>query len=477
LDRKADISVEEYCALDALTLADLIRRGEVTAENLLQAALLRLEQSAQVNAVAHLFSEPVAARPCGREARFAGVPFLAKDIALQLRGTRLTLASALFAGATCADDDTLARRLKEAGLVIFGRTNMAEMGLGVVTAPKSFGPTRNPWAPDYNAGGSSGGAAAAVAAGIVPFAHATDAFGSIRVPASHCGVFGFKPSRMRVPMGPGIAEALAGMSSVHCVSRSVRDSAVLLDATNGPDQGDPYAAVDMRGSCEAAIGEEPRRLRIAFCVDGPGGIAVDGAIQKIVRDVADHLSQLGHELIEMAIPGDAEQLQRIMRVIAGTTALASAKARMRVLGLDRLDSFVEPATAGWIEDAAVLGALDYLEAVQAMHRAGRQVGQFFSVYDAYLSPTTAELPVAANRPAPQTSAALMDEIFRHAPFTGIYNIAGAPAMSVPAGMSTSGLPVGAQIGAAPGADRLLFALAAQIERTRPWPLLAAPAAA
>jgi Asp-tRNA(Asn)/Glu-tRNA(Gln) amidotransferase A subunit family amidase len=213
-------------------------------------------------------------------------------------------------------------------------------------------------------------------------------------------------------------------------------------------------------------------MRIAYSLDGPDGIFVNEAIQESVRSLAHHLSALGHEVVEANIPVNIERLRRVIRVIGGTTALVSAKVGLCLLGLDRLESLVEPATADWIEDASELSAADYLETVQIMHRMGRQVGQFFSVYDAYLSPTTAELPLTADRPAPHTAAALIDEIFRHAPFTGIYNVSGAPAMTIPAGMSPSGLPIGAQVGAAPGADRMLFALAAEIERTRPWPLLA-----
>ena len=253
--------------LDALALAAQIRQDACQAREVLEEAINRIrKRDPQVNALAaeSFDAARMAVAPGVARGPFFGVPFLHKDLAISVAGLKLNAGSRLFGDVISTRDGTLAARQRAAGLVFLGRTTTAELGLNITTETEAFGDTRNPWNLAHSVGGSSGGAAAAVAAGYVPLAHGTDAAGSIRIPAAHCGLFGFKPSRIRNPAGPDVAEGMAGLAVQHCVSRSVRDSAALLDVTHGPDIGDPYAAPPMTGTFLSAVQEEPRPLRIAW---------------------------------------------------------------------------------------------------------------------------------------------------------------------------------------------------------------------
>jgi len=452
----AAISASEYAEHDAIALAGLVRAGDATPAELLESAIARAEERADLNAIAHLMPMDEVMLATDRQAALSGVPFLLKDISVQVAGMALTMGSELLSGNVCVADDTLTQRFRAAGLSLFGRTVMAELGMRVVTDPCKFGPTVNPWNPGRNAGGSSGGAAAAVAAGIVPVAHATDAFGSIRVPA-----------RLRVPGGPGIGEALAGLGNPHCVSFSVRDSAALLDAVQGADIGDAYASPPAAANV-AALERPPRRVRIACWTGAPDRTPVASANVLAVEEMAEHLASLGHHVEQAELIYDGSALSDAIRVLAGTTSAMMAKRRMQALGATSLDGLLEPASIDWIERAEAFTAADFQSALHGIHQIGRAVGSFFQAYDAYLTPVTAERPMALSPPRPSDLAGLLAQNAAHAPFTAVYNAGGCPAMSVPSGFDAQGLPLAVQIGAAFGKEARLFSLAAEIERTKPW---------
>jgi amidase len=473
-------SFADYHEFDATALADLVRSGAVTPDELLDAALERIEAGEpHLHAVVHRFEDlgRQAIRDGLPEGPFKGVPFLLKNTGLEAAGTPLSTGSDLFRDAVSKSDTTLVARYRAAGLVLMGKSNTPEFALSFTTEPDAFGATKNPWDLDRSPGGSSGGACAAVAAGYMPIASTSDGAGSTRLPASHCGLFGFKPSRMRNPLGPVAVEAIAGMSTPHAASWSVRDNAALLDATAGADLGDPYAQPPDHGSfLDAAEGPDPSGLRIGFTKGSPLGTPVDPDCVRVAEEAAQLLGSLGHH-IEICEAGyDAEALKRAWRVIAGVNVLAGVETRGRALGLERPEERIEPVNRAWIEEARALPASAYLAAVSTLHAMARAMGRFFARYDLLLSPTAAELPPPLGTLAGKgkTLDQFYDAFWQHAPFTCVFNASGYPAMSLPLGLSAAGLPVGVQIGAAFGQDALLFSLAGQIERAAPWALRRPP---
>jgi len=464
---------DEYINHDALSLAALVRRGAVSAVELLECALSRADQTdSGLNAIVHRLDDVarVQAPQLKANGSFSGVPFLVKDAGAAVAGAPMTVGSKLFAGHTSETDSTLVTRYRAAGLQIIGKTNTPELGLSFTTEPLAQGPTHNPWNPAYSPGGSSGGSAAAVAAGVVPIAHGTDGAGSIRLPASHCGLFGFKPSRMRTPVGPVSGETLYGMSAAHAISRSVRDNAALLDATCGAEPGDPYAAPPRQRSYYEETGRDPASLRIGFSTHSPTGSPVDSECADACRRAALLCEHLGHTVEEAALEYDSNAMRNAWRVIAGVgTALflhttdASIDSSLPV-------NLLEPVNAAWVREAERHSALDFAQAVNEIRRAGRSVGRSFERFDVFLT------PCAASPPPPVGLLACLDDdvnafyerFWNHGPFTAIYNGTGCPAMSVPMGCSVDGMPLGAHFGAALGQDGMLFALAGQIERASPW---------
>lgn len=467
------IAFSDYEAHDALGLAALVATGEVTASELLETALARADaDEPALHALVHRFDDLARAEiarglPSGP---FTGVPFVLKNTGFEAQGTLLSTGSRLFANAVSARDTTLVARYRAAGLVIFAKTNTPEFALSFTSEPEAFGPSRNPYDLARSPGGSSGGSAAAVAAGYLPLANSSDGAGSTRVPASHCGLFGFKPSRMTNPLGPVAVEGIAGMSTPHALSRSVRDNAALLDATAGPDIGDPYASVLHDGSFLDAVSRPPRRLRIGYTPQAPLGEPVDPEVAAIVEEGARFLGGLGHVVDHAEHGYDAAALKAAWKVIAGVNVLAGARARAGALGLSDLSGWLEPVNLAWIDWAAGLPATAYLAAVNTLHQSARALGRFFTRYDVLLSPvaTTAAVPLGTLAGAGRTLDQFYDAFWGHAPFTAVFNASGAPAMAVPFGRTAGGLPVGLHLGAAFGADRLLFQLAGEIEQARPW---------
>lgn len=462
-----------YDEYDALGLAALVRKGEAAPAEMLEAAIARIERAnPHVNAVIDpLYDRARAAIARGLpQGPFTGVPFLLKDLGQMLKGTHLRSGSRLFADFVAPKDSTLARRYEAAGFVIAGKTNTPELGCSITTEPAAAGASRNPWDTARTPGGSSGGAAAAVAAGMVPMAHASDGGGSIRAPAAWCGLYGMKPSRGRNPAGPDMGESLNGFSSNHCVSRSVRDSAALLDATSGPEPGDPYhVAAPERPFLEEA-GRDPKPLRIAFSTAAPGGTPVNAEWKAATESAARLLSDLGHHVEEAAPEYDFAGLLMAWRVIVGAVLSVQVANYGASKGIADPLALLEPVNAAWVVEARRRSAGDYFRAETVQHGIGRRLGAFFERYEILLTPAMAGPPPILGTLSGATADldGFYQRTFSATPFTAVFNATGGPAASIPFGFTKTGLPIGVQIGADLGRDGLIFAHSGQIERARPW---------
>jgi amidase/6-aminohexanoate-cyclic-dimer hydrolase len=344
------------------------------------------------------------------------------------------------------------------------------MGLTATTEPLLHGPSRNPWNLEHSTGGSSGGAAAAVAAGMLPAAHATDGGGSIRIPAACCGLFGLKPTRARNPMGPDLGEGWSGMGVGHAITRSVRDSAALLDATSGPADGDPYWAPPPARPFAKEVGSDPGRLRIAVSNVAPNDVPVHPDCVKAVEEVGKLCVELGHDVVEDAPPLNMTFLISAMRIVWGANTRAAAEIRYHALGKKPDGEGLENVTWMLAEEGRITSAADYARAIQVLHRTGRDFAQFLENYDLFLTPTVAQPPW------PLRALSMMDEdldvyfynLFAHIPFTAQFNSTGQPAMSVPLHWTQDDLPVGVQFAARFGDEATLLRLGAQLEAARPW---------
>jgi amidase len=464
------IDVRKY---DGLGLADLVRRKEVSAAELLDAIIARADAlNPRLNAiVTRLDDEARAAIAAGLPSGpFTGVPYLLKDLGALYTGAPTSFGSALFDGFVADHDSEITARLKRAGLVIFGKTNTPEMGLSPSTEPRRFGATKNPWNLAHSAGGSSGGAAAAVAADILPMAHATDGGGSIRIPASCCGLFGLKPTRARNPMGPDAGEGWGGASAGHAVTWSVRDSAALLDATSGPDVGDPYWAPPPAGPFLAEVGRDPGTLRIALTTTAFNGQPVNPECAEAARAAAKLCASLGHKVEEARPEIDAKTLGSAVRIVIAANVRAALEARAAALGRPLAETDVERQTWGRVKEGAAFTAWDYARSINVVHRIGRAVARFFGTYDILLSPTMCQppYPLGVLDMSSTDDAAYLDAVLCSVGFTSLFNSAGNPAMSVPLATSGAGLPIGVQFAGRFGDEATLFRLAAQLESAQPW---------
>jgi Asp-tRNA(Asn)/Glu-tRNA(Gln) amidotransferase A subunit family amidase len=463
----------EYEAYDALGLADLVRRRQVTPAELLEAAIARVEsRNRTVNAVTMRLDDLArtaiaAGLPDGP---FTGVPFLMKDLTASIAGVRMTRGSRFFADAPppAADSEHVAR-LRRAGLVIFGRTNTCELGLSLTCEPQLHGPTRNPWDPTRISGGSSGGAAAAVGARMLPMAHATDGFGSIRAPAACCGLVGLKPTRARNTMAPYLGEGLAGCSVEHAVTLSVRDSAALLDATAGPGAGDPYTAPPPARPFLAEVGTPPGRLRIAWSAAAPNGAPVEAEPLRVLRETVALCAELGH-LVESADPAiDGAAVVPTFLTLIGANTVVNLAGHPTAGRPPRPDE-VERVTHATGQKGERITAADYVRATQTAHRLGRQMAAFHAQWDVLLTPGLAMVP-----PRLGWIDMMLDDVdeywrrvFAFSPFTVCFNLTGQPAMMLPLGESAEHVPVAVQCVARHGDEATLFRLAAQLEAARPW---------
>ena len=397
------------------------------------------------------------------------MPFLLKDLGAALAGTPTSAGSRLLAEVKATTDSGLVRAYKQAGLVIFGKTNTPEFGLEPVTEPEAFGPARNPWDRSLTPGGSSGGAAAAVAARIAPAAHASDGGGSIRIPAACCGLFGMKPSRGRVSLAPG-DEGWGGFSIQHAVTRSVRDSAVLLDIACQPIGGDPYWLDPPARPFAEEVGRDPGKLRIAFTTAGLASGPIEPEIAEAVRETARLCASLGHSVEEASLPGDYAALGAAMGVVVAANQSATLQAEAARRGRPIAEGEVEHLTWQLHQRGLSIAASDYIQALRTVHAFGREAATFFDKYDVLLLSTLGKLPVPIGtlRGAPPDYEGYAERLYAFMPNTQPFNLTGAPAMSVPLAQSASGLPIGIQFAGKPAGEGTLFRLAAQLEEARPW---------
>ncbi len=461
----------EYGNYDAVGLAELIRDSEVTAEEVLEAALVRMRaMQPELNAVVtEMESEARRTLEAGlTKAPFAGVPFMIKDLNCLYAGVPMQNGSRFYADFVPDHDGEIVTRQKRAGLVTIAKTNTPEFGLCATTEPVAHGAAPNPWDLTRSGGGSSGGSATAVAAGVVPAAHATDGGGSIRIPASTCGLVGLKTTRGRTPVGPDLGESLNSVG--HVVCRTVRDTAHLLDAIAGPEPGAPNFSPAVETPFAAEVGRDPGKLRIAVSTQVHAGAKLDPACAEAVAGTAALLAELGHEVEEAAPEIDLGWVAHIWRLIAGVNAAANLDryqaASGRVPGPDDL----EPITRLSAEEGRRLSGPDYLRAIQDIHAFGRRLARFHERWDILLTPTLAERPVPLGALVMTTEDIddYYDRLFRYISFTPQQNLSGQPAITLPLHMSEDGLPVGVQLAARFGEDATLIRLAAQLEEARPW---------
>lgn len=464
---------QDFANHDATGLAELVRKGEVSSLELLEAAIAGIEKvNPALNAVVTPMFDLARVRAEGDlgDGPFAGVPFLIKDLLADYAGTRMTVGARVLKDNVSAFDSDLVARLKKAGLVILGKTNTPEFGLIATTEPLLFGPTRNPWNTNHSVGGSSGGSAAAVASGMVPMAHGNDGGGSIRIPASCCGLFGIKPTRARNPLGPMYGDISGGIVCEHAITRSVRDSAALLDATCGPAPGDPYwAPPPARGFIEE-VGADPGKLKIAFMTRALTDAVVHPECVRAVEDTARLLESLGHELVEDALPVDGGQLIQTFTDLWGAACAFNVEGIAFLTGQPPAEDQVEPLTWYLYQMGKDISAARYQMAWLQLQMVSRQVAGFMTNYDLVLTPVLASPPPEIgyfDAPADNVAQA-WDRTAAYAPFTPICNATGQPAMSVPLHWTEDGLPVGSHFIARFGDEATLFRLAAQLEEARPW---------
>jgi amidase len=474
---------DELANLDATAQAELVRRKEATPSDLVEAAIARVEKwNPQVNAVilpalerARDAARRMGASPELARGPFAGVPFLMKDLGGQEAGAPCHLGMRCLkeAGWTEREASHFAARIARAGFVSLGRTNTPELGLLPTSEPAIYGPTRNPWNLDHSAGGSSGGAAAAVACGLVPVAHASDGGGSIRIPAAHTGLVGLKPTRGRSSFGPGVGERWSGFSCELVVSKTVRDTAGVLDAVSGPAPGDPYYAAPPARPFAQEVGEQPGRLRIGALFGAPReGVDVHPDCAEAARRAARALEGLGHHVEEShpAVYGENGSLRAYVTVVSCNVARA-LDAVGEKLGRTLVPEDVEPMTWAIAEIGRATPVAQFLAMIEYVHGFGRRMAAWWEGgYDLLLTPTTAEPPPRIGEFAAPPDVPLKP-FLRAAPFgafTSAINLTGQPAISLPLHQTASGLPVGAMLVAPYGREDLLLRVSAQLEEALPW---------
>ena len=488
-----DMKPSEYISYDALGLAELVRKKKVSASELVNAALARADAlNSELNAIVVRRDEAVRAE-AGQdlEGPFAGVPFLVKDMDGVLADEPNTSSSRSLVDWRPSTDSELFARYKDAGLLVIGKTNTPEFGITGVTESELRGPCHNPWDLKYTSGVSSGGSAAAVAARIVPAAHAGDGGGSIRIPASACGLFGLKPTRGRQPMGPYVGEGWSGLCVPHVVSRTVRDSAALLDVTHGADLGAPYAESPAPRSFLLDSLRSPGRLRIGFSTAAMLGDETAPDCVTAVKDAALLLQSLGHEVVEVDLPVDSEELSLTYLTIVAASVAADVVGTERLTGkAPRPDMFELPT---WFlrQVGDELSARELAEARDNCQRLGRNIAALYEGHglDMHLSSTLAFPPVeigelqptAIQRAALSTLRRasigvvlrtvlheLAEKSLSKTPNTQVFNMTGQPAMNVPLWWNDAGLPIGVQIAGKFGDEKRMLRLAAQLELARPW---------
>ena len=489
---------DEYLEHDATALAERVRNGDIGAEDLLDLALERLGKlNPTLNAVVHRMDDDAraAARATPRGAAdagvFAGVPFLAKDLVTHYAGHPTSAGSRFLAHTPIGWDVELTRRVRATGVSVFGKTNLPEWGLLPTTESDFWGPCRNPWDVERTPGGSSGGSGAAIAAGIVPMAGGGDGGGSIRIPASCCGLFGLKPTRGRTPTGPRRGLLWRGATVEHVLTRSVRDSAAMLDATHGADAGAPFEIPAPRRPYVEEVDANPGRLRIAWTTTPSVPVDVDSSCVSAVHEAVALLEGLGHELVPADLPLDGPVFSKhFLTVIAGELGADIAEAS-QLVGRRPRRGELEPATRALALLADALSANEFATALRGLEEIGRGIGTFFEDFDVILTPTLSTPPPLLGTIGPSAAentqlrilgmfgsgrlvkaAGLIDQaakgVLDFTPFTPVFNATGHPAMSVPLHWTDMGLPVGVHLVGHFAREDVLFRLAGQLERAKPW---------
>lgn len=485
---------DEYVGHDASALASMVAAGEATPGELLDAAVRRAEAvNPKLNAIVHRFDERArewigAGLPQGP---FSGVPFLLKDLTAALAGEPMSSGSRFDADYRPDSDHAMVERFRAAGLVPFAKTNCPEWGLMPVTEPRLFGPCRNPWNTELTPGGSSGGSAAAVAAGIVPAAHANDGGGSIRIPASCCGLVGLKPSRGRTPAGPERRDGWWGASIDHAVTRSVRDSAALLDAVRGLDTGAPYAAPPPPANYREVVDREPGRLRIALCTDPLLSDSVDPECREAAESAAKLFADAGHAVEPFTPPVDRESVLHGYMVLLAASVWAEVRLAGERRGREPRRGELEPTTRGLSRLGAALKGGEVALAWERLGMFSRRFSRALEPYDVFLTPTLSQTPrpigaldprgfkrasLAALNALPVAKAFLKldalalfaEDVFEFIGYTPLANITGQPSISLPLAETESGVPIGVLATGRYGEEHTLLSLAAQAERMRPW---------
>jgi len=484
----------DYATYDGLGLAALVRTKHVTPAELVEEAISRIEKvNPQLNAVIYKMYD--LARQAAEEdlpdGPFKGVPFLLTDMGVAYAGVPLRSGSRFHRDFVPDHDSELVRRFKAAGLIVLGRTNTAEYALTPVTEPELYGPSNNPWDLTRTTGGSSGGSAAAVAAYVVPLPHGNDGGGGIRIPASCCGVFGFKPARGRNPIAPDLAEVWQGMACDHVLTRSVRDSAAILDATAGQDVGALYYTAPPAQPFLSQVNAHPGKLRIAFTSKPLLPAVIHEDCVKGVEATARLCQDLGHEVVEAAPQIDGEAFAgAFFTMVCGETRADIEEAEV-LMGRQATARDFEPVTWMFGLLGRQITAAEFSRAVRLLRRSGRQVGQFFEEYDVLLTPTLAMPPVVTGTLQPKgavmralkvlgmmnagdlikamaDAAAFAGRMFEFTPYAPLFNDTGQPAMSVPLYWNAEGLPIGMHFAGRYGDEATLFRLAGQLEQARPW---------
>jgi amidase len=464
---------DEYDQYDGLGLADLVKRGEVSATDLVEAAIMRIEKLDPIlNAVVHRAFESARGEAKSElpDGPFRGVPFLIKDLGCPVGGMPRTSGSRFTRNEVPTEDGILTRRYRTAGVIILGKTNTPEFGITGTTESARLGPCRNPWNPEIIAGGSSGGSAAATAAGMVPLAHASDGLGSIRIPAACCGLVGLKTTRERNPSGMNDPDRVIGFSVDHVVSRTVRDSAAMLDWTGQPEPGCPYAVPAKQRPYLEEIQREPGRLRIAFSVATPSGRPIAPEIEAALHATAKQLEELGHDVFEANIDIDYRKLYAAQSTISSASAAANLAVMIERLGREPNEDELERLTWAGIRHGRKQSGEDVMRAWGSLRVLCRQLVAAYDDFDVFLTPVLGtELPKVGHIDTvgldPREVGKRQARLF---PFTPPCNFTGQPAISLPLASSEAGLPIGMQFAARYADEATLFRLAAQLEQAVPW---------
>ncbi len=485
----------QYLDYDATGLAELVRKEEVSAGEIVEAAIARVEKlNPKLNAVINKMYDQArkAAQDVTGQEPFAGVPILLKDIGQEIEGEPMTQGARALRDYRAEKDATFINRVRSTGVVFLGQTNVPEFALMGITEPQLYGPTRNPWNRDHTPGGSSGGSAAAVASGMVPIAGASDGGGSIRIPASYCGLFGLKPSRGRTPAGPFFGRNWQGASVNHVLSRSVRDSAAMLDLVKGYEAGTAFAPPPFDDNyLECALQGPAKKMKIAFTTKSLTGAEIHHECREAVTKAAHQLESLGHFVEEIKAPVDGSKIAKSYMTLYFGEVAAAITLLAEVLGRKARLSDVEPAT--WLlgQLGKITTSEEFVLNLNEWDFAAFKMEAFFEDYDLFMTPTTAALQSKigeqdlSNKEVTQIKwvsrlklaktlkkAGVVDDLINRSlertPFTQLANLTGQPAMSLPLHLSPGGLPVGVQFIAAKGREDILFHLAGQMEQTDLW---------